>query len=165
MPSEASAKEGRFEILLGISNTFPIMRVLALDIGEKRIGVSISDELGITAQGLDTINRTKLDEDIEKIRRLVESAGITEIVVGLPLNLDGSEGLSAQKATGFAGILRRDLGVNVILWDERLSTVAAEKSLLEGDLSRRRRKQLRDQVAATLILQGYLESLSHPGAN
>lgn len=141
------------------------MRVLALDIGEKRIGVSISDELGITAQGLDTINRTKLNEDIEKIRQLVESTGITEIVVGLPLNLDGSEGQSAQKATDFAILLRRDLGVNVILWDERLSTVAAEKSLLEGDLSRRRRKHLRDQVAATLILQGYLDSLSHPGAN
>jgi len=141
------------------------MRVLALDIGEKRIGVSISDELGITAQGLDTINRTKIGEDIEKIRQIVASAGITEIVLGLPLNLDGSEGQSAQKAMDFAVILRRDLGVDVILWDERLSTVAAEKSLLEGDLSRRRRRQLRDQVAATLILQGYLDSLSGSRAN
>ncbi|MDD5224981.1 MAG: Holliday junction resolvase RuvX [bacterium] len=141
------------------------MRVLALDIGEKRMGVSISDELGITAQGLETINRTKLDEDIEKIRQIVTGAGITEIVVGLPLNLDGSEGQSAQKATDFAVILRRELGVNVILWDERLSTVAAERSLLEGDLSRRKRKQLRDRVAATLILQGYLDSLSPSGVN
>jgi len=136
-----------------------------LDIGEKRIGVSLSDELGITAQGLETINRTKLSEDIDKIRQIVTGAGVTEIVLGLPLNLDGSEGQSAQKAMDFAVILRRDLGVDVILWDERLSTVAAERSLLEGDLSRRRRKQLRDQVAATLILQGYLDSLSHSGAN
>ncbi|MCX5858385.1 MAG: Holliday junction resolvase RuvX [Proteobacteria bacterium] len=141
------------------------MRILALDIGEKRIGVSLSDELGITAQGLETINRTKLSEDIDKIRQIVTGAGVTEIVLGLPLNLDGSEGQSAQKAMDFAVILRRDLGVDVILWDERLSTVAAERSLLEGDLSRRRRKQLRDQVAATLILQGYLDSLSHSGAN
>lgn len=137
------------------------MRFLGLDIGSKRIGVSISDELGLTAQGMDTIVRNKIEDDIEKIHRLVENAHITEIVVGLPLNMDGSEGPQAKMALDFCRLIRQRLPVNVVTWDERLSTRSAERTLLEADLSRGRRKHLRDKLAATIILQSYLDSRSH----
>ena len=137
------------------------MRLLGLDIGSKRIGVSISDELGLTAQGMDTIVRSKVEDDIEKIRRLVESAAITEIVIGLPLNMDGSEGPQAKMALDFCRRIRQKLAVNVVAWDERLTTRSAERTLIEADLSRGRRKHLRDKLAATIILQSYLDSCSH----
>lgn len=139
------------------------MRVLGLDIGTKRIGVSLSDELGLTAQPMENIIRSEIDEDIGKIRQIVEGADVSEIVIGLPLNINGSEGPQAEMVLDFCTLIRRELKVNVIVWDERFSTRSAERVLLEADLPRRRRKHLRDRVAATIILQSYLDSLSPAG--
>ncbi len=126
------------------------MRILGLDIGKKRIGVAISDELGITAQALATIERGNA-EDIEGViatlRSLVEKYNVREIVIGLPRHMDGRLGEEIQEK----------VGVKVTYWDERLSTVAAERALLEADVSRRRRKKAVDKVAAAWILSGYLE--------
>lgn len=135
------------------------MRILGLDPGEKRIGVAVSDPLGITAQALQVITRTGLEKDIALIGDICRGYGVELIVMGLPRNMDGTEGEKAKAARRLAGKLQESLGVRVVLWDERLSTRAAEQTLLEADMSRRRRKQVVDKIAAAYILQGYLDSL------
>ncbi|GAW92663.1 Holliday junction resolvase RuvX [Calderihabitans maritimus] len=133
------------------------MRIMGLDIGEKTIGVALSDPLGWTAQGLTTLQRRgNLEEDISRIQELVEEYQVDKVVVGYPRNMDGSSGPQAARAENFAVLLKEKVKIPVILWDERLSTVAAERTLLEADLSRRKRKKVIDRVAAALILQGYL---------
>lgn len=139
------------------------MRILGLDIGKKRIGVAISDELGITAQALTTIERGNV-EDIEDmiatLRSLVEKYNVKEIVVGLPRHMDGRLGEEGEDIVSLGKEIEEKIGVEVIYWDERLSTVAAERALLEADVSRRRRKKVVDRVAAAWILSGYLERRS-----
>lgn len=130
------------------------MRILGLDIGAKRIGVAISDGLGITAQGLDTILR----EDTVSLEKIVEANDVIEIVVGLPLNMNGTKGERAEDAILFADKLKERFSLPVKMWDERLSTLYAEKEMIKGDLSRRKRKSLSDKIAAQLILQSYLDS-------
>ena len=130
------------------------MRILGLDLGQKRIGVAISDGLGITAQGLDTIKR----EDKVSLENIIRDREVTEIVVGLPLNMDGTKGERAEDAILFADNLKKDLSVAVKMWDERLSTLYVERAMIEGDLSRRKRKALSDKLAAQVILQSYLDS-------
>ena len=133
--------------------------ILAIDYGEKRLGLAISDVLEMSANPLETI-RSKSDEmDLEAIGKVVEQRGVELIVVGLPLNMDGSEGPMAQAARLFAGKIE-SLGVPVETWDERLSSRAAEASLLEANLSRKKRKGLRDKVAAAWFLQAFLDSRS-----
>lgn len=132
-------------------------RILGLDPGERRIGVAVSDELGWTAQGVAVLERATLEADVAAIAALVERLGATEVVVGLPRNMDGSLGPRAQASLALAAALERALGVPVRTWDERLTTRAAERALLEGDLSRRRRRRVVDRVAAALILQAYLD--------
>lgn len=136
------------------------MRILGLDIGKKRIGVAISDELGITAQALATIERGNA-EDIEGViatlRSLVEKYNVREIVIGLPRHMDGRLGEEGEEIVSFGKEIQEKVGVKVTYWDERLSTVAAERALLEADVSRRRRKKAVDKVAAAWILSGYLE--------
>lgn len=132
-------------------------RILGLDPGDRRIGVAVSDELGWTAQGVAVLERTTPEADRAAIATLVRRYGVSEVVVGLPRNLDGSLGPRAEASLAFAAALERDLGVPVRTWDERLTTRAAERALLEGDLSRRRRRGAVDRVAAVLILQGYLD--------
>jgi putative pre-16S rRNA nuclease len=134
------------------------MKILGLDLGSKIIGVAISDDLLITAQVLTSIKRTTLEKDLDTIRNLVEEYNAEELVVGLPINMDGTMGQSAQKAEEFIQNLRLCLPIKVIPWDERLSTVAAERILLEGDLSRQKRRKVIDRLAAAFILQGYLDS-------
>lgn len=134
------------------------MRILGLDIGTKRIGVSISDELGFTAQGVKTLETRGHNNDIKSIVKLVNDLNVTEIVVGMPYNMDGSEGPQAQKAQAMIEELAEVAGVPVFKWDERMSTMAAERMLLEADLSRAKRRKVIDKVAATIILQGYLDS-------
>ncbi len=134
------------------------MKILGLDLGSKIIGVAISDDLMITAQVLTSIKRTTLEKDLAAIRKLVEEYEAEELVVGLPINMDGSIGESALKAEEFIQNLRLFLAIKVIPWDERLSTVAAERILLEGDLSRQKRRKVIDRLAAAFILQGYLDS-------
>lgn len=132
-------------------------RVLALDLGEKRIGLAVSDPEGLLAGGRGVYSRRGLEEDLAYLERLVVEEGIGEIVLGLPRNMDGSLGEQAKRALEFKQLLEARLGLPVVLFDERLTTAEAERVLLEADLSRRRRKRLRDGLAAVLILQAYLD--------
>lgn len=136
------------------------MRVLGLDTGDKTIGVAISDAFGWTAQGLETIVRKDTASDIKRITELARKWGAHKIVVGFPKNMDSSIGPQGEKAMDFAEELREVSGLEVVLWDERLSTVAAEKMLIKGEVRRKKRKEVIDKVAASLILQGYLDSLN-----
>jgi len=132
------------------------MRIAALDVGEARIGVAVSDELGITAQGIGVVRRVGGRRDMEALAALLAPYGPERLVVGLPLTLGGSEGPQAAKVRRFAEQAAAHLGLPLEFWDERLTTVEAERTLLEADVSRRRRREVIDKVAATLILQGYL---------
>jgi len=134
------------------------MRALGLDVGEKTVGVAVSDALGLTAQALTTLRRAGLRADLAALRQLAETRGITCAVVGLPLNMDGSEGASATRARAFGAALGIALGVPVDYWDERLTTVAAQRALREGDVPARKQRAVVDQVAAALILQGWLDA-------
>ncbi len=133
------------------------MRVLGLDIGAKRIGVAVSDLLGLTAQGVETLECRSPEIDVKRIAELVETYQVTEIVVGVPYNMNGTAGPQAEKVRVFADLISEAVGVPIREWDERLTTVAAERVLVEADMSRRRRRKVVDKVAAVLILQGYLD--------
>ena len=138
------------------------MRILGLDLGEKNIGVAVSDELGWTAQGLGSIQRGgTIENDLDKIKVMVQKYGVEKIVVGLPRNMDGSIGNQARKALNFAEVLTGRLSLPVETWDERLSTVAAERLLIEADVSRKKRRRVVDKMAASIILQGYLNAHSN----
>ncbi len=134
------------------------MKILGLDVGTKRIGVALSDELFLTAQGAGRIERKALDEDLRSINKLIADNGVLEVVVGLPLNMDGSYSAKTKEVVEFTDSLIEAVNVPVRTWDERLTTVAAERALLEADMSRMKRRRLTDQLAAQLILQGYLDS-------
>ena len=133
------------------------MRTMGLDIGTHTIGVAVSDELGITAQGLKTLRRKSMEEDFKEIATIIGQFEIENIVVGLPKNMNGTLGKQAEIVLKWIKILIDKIPVPVVTWDERLSTVGATKILLEADLSRRKRKKVIDKVAAVLILQGYLD--------
>jgi putative holliday junction resolvase len=134
-----------------------LMRTMGLDVGTHTIGVAISDELGITAQGLKTLRRKSMEEDFKEIATIIGQFEIEKIVVGLPKNMNGTLGKQAEIVLKWIKILIDKIPVPVVTWDERLSTVGATKILLEADLSRRKRKKVIDKVAAVLILQGYLD--------
>ena len=133
------------------------MRVLGLDVGERRIGVALSDPLGLSAQRLMVLERRSTDRDLEALRVLVAQHEVETVVVGLPLTMRGEQGTQARKVTTFAQMLRRRLSIPVEFLDERLTTVQGERALLETNTSRRKRKQTIDQVAAQLILQQFLD--------
>ena len=133
-----------------------MMRIAALDVGEARIGVAVSDELGITAQGIGVIKRVGGRRDLEALQEILSPYAPGRLVVGLPLNMNGTEGPQATKVRAFAERAAAHLGLPLEFQDERLTTVAAERALLEADVSRRRRRDVIDKVAASLILQGYL---------
>jgi len=130
---------------------------MGLDIGTHTIGVAISDELGITAQGLKTLKRKSTEDDLKEIATIMGQFEIEKIVVGLPKNMNGTLGTQAEIVLKWIKILTDKISVPVETWDERLSTVGATKVLLEADLSRRKRKKVIDKLAAVLILQGYLD--------
>lgn len=132
-------------------------RVMGLDIGEKRIGVALSDPLGITAQGFGVINAEE-GKVLEELKTIAKNYDVKEIVVGLPLSLNGSIGPQAQKVIEIAQRISEVTGLPVFFWDERLSSKEAEKLLISADQSRKRRKEVKDKVSATIILQSYLES-------
>ena len=135
------------------------MRILGLDLGSHTIGMAISDELGLTAQGLKTIRRKSAQEDLKELATILSQYKIQKVVVGLPRNMDGSLGKQAEKVLEWVESFQKRTGVPVTTWDERLSTVEASRILLEADLSRRKRKGTVDKVAAVLILQGYLDRI------
>ena len=134
------------------------MRIMCLDVGSKTIGVAVSDDMGWTAQGVTTILRKNMDQDLEELKKLMDQYSPLEIVVGLPKNMDGTIGKQAEEVLVVAEIIKKSLNIPVITWDERLSTVAANRSLLEADLSRKKRKKVINKMAAVFILQGYLDS-------
>ena len=136
-----------------------IMRIMGIDYGEKRIGVAISDPLGITAQGLPTIERTNIQEDIQKILNIIREKEVNEIVVGLPKHMNNMLGEKAQAVLAFVDLIKKHVNIPVNTIDERLSTVRAHRTMLEGDLSRKKRKDRVDMIAAQLILQNYLDRI------
>ena len=136
------------------------MRILGLDYGSRRIGVAISDELGMTAQGLATLSRKNRKADIEAIAELAGRHQVDRIVVGYPLRLDGSEGIQCEKINRFIRRLEGRLLLPVIRWDETLSTKEAQEILRETGVRREKRKGVVDRVAASIILQGYLDAMA-----
>ncbi len=133
------------------------MRILGLDVGNKKIGVAVSDELGFTAQGIGVIRRKGLKHDIDKIMQLIEKYKVDCVVVGLPKNMNGTIGPQGESVKIFTEKIRATTDIEFIYWDERLTTVAAEKVLIDADMSRVKRKSVIDKIAAVLILQNYLD--------
>jgi len=131
--------------------------MLGLDVGERRIGVALSDPEGILASPLMVINRTRDKADIEAILGLVRQHEVTRVVVGLPRSMDGSIGQQAERVQNFIGMLSEFLEIPLETWDERLSTLAAERLMADAGLKRGKRKEQRDALAAALVLQGYLD--------
>ena len=137
-------------------------RIMGLDVGDKTIGVALSDPLGWTAQGLETIRRIGIKKDLKRLEEIIREYDVDKIVVGLPKNMDGSIGPQCQKVLKFNERLgRRFNNIEIIQWDERLTTVSAERTLLEADVSRKKRKEVIDKIAAVHILQGYLDRISN----
>jgi putative Holliday junction resolvase len=136
------------------------MRVMGLDIGEKTIGVALSDPFGWTAQGLKTIRRVSIKSDINEIINIVKEYGVEKIVSGLPKNMNNTLGPMSEKVMGFCEKIKSRLNIEIIYQDERLTTVAAEKMLISADVSRKKRKEVIDTVAAVYILQTYLDRIS-----
>jgi putative Holliday junction resolvase len=137
------------------------LRILGLDIGRKTIGVALSDEAGITAQPLKVIRRSSLARDLEDVFSIARENDVEKIVAGLPLNMDGTSSSTTEFVLKFVEMLKKAGPFPVVTWDERLSTAAVERLLIEGDMSRGRRKEVIDKMAASYILQGYLDSLRH----
>ena len=140
------------------------MRVLGLDYGSKTVGVAVSDPLGLTAQRLETIWRkqeNKLRKTLAQVEELVKEYEVERIVLGYPKNMNNTVGERAEKALEFKEMLERRIGIPVIMWDERLTTVEADRTLIEAGIRRENRKQYLDGLAAVFILQGYLDSLTN----
>ena len=136
------------------------MRILGLDIGDRTIGVAVSDPLGYTAQGITTIRRKNEEIDINELIDICNKYEVDTIVAGLPKNMNGTIGPQSEKVLAFCEVIKLKIDIPIKMWDERLTTVAAERIMLEADFSRAKRKKIVDKVAATYILQGYLDSLS-----
>lgn len=133
-------------------------RIMGLDVGDKTIGVAVSDLMGITAQGVKTVRRVGKKKDIEELKAIIKERQVTKIVSGLPKNMNGTLGPQGEKVIKFCELLERETEIKIEYWDERLSTVAAERSLIEADVRREKRKKVIDMLAAVIILQGYLDS-------
>ena len=139
------------------------MRILGLDFGSKTVGVAVSDELMLTAQGLEIVRRqspNKLRQTLARIEQIVTEYQVERIVLGYPKNMNNTEGERCEKTKEFAQMLERRTGLSVVLWDERLTTVAADRHMMESGIRRENRKQYVDEIAAVFILQGYLDSLA-----
>ncbi|MCC3356617.1 Holliday junction resolvase RuvX [Bacillus sp. REN16] len=136
------------------------MRILGLDVGSKTVGVAVSDEMGWTAQGIETIkiNEERGQFGLERLGEIIKEYGVESVVIGLPKNMNGTIGPRGEASQHFADMVTEKFGLPIVLWDERLSTVAAERVLISADVSRKKRKQVIDKMAAVMILQGYLDS-------
>lgn len=135
------------------------MRILGLDVGDKTIGVAVSDPLGLTAQGITTINRKNEDTDIKELSKICTEYNVETIICGLPKNMNGTVGEQGEKVLQFCDMLKDKINIPIKMWDERLTTAAAQRAMLEANLSRAKRKKIVDKMAATYILQGYLDSI------
>lgn len=135
------------------------MRIMSLDVGSRTIGIACSDALLMTAQGIETIRRTSLEKDFNRLQELIAEYEVHELVVGMPKNMNGTKGERAEKTEEFVEKLKEVIDLPVTYWDERLSTVMAERQLIAADVSRKKRKSVIDKMAAVVILQGYLDHL------
>jgi len=135
------------------------LRILGLDYGEKRMGVAVCDELGLTAQGLPTLIRKTKKQDLETLQKLIDTYNIEKIVIGYPVRLDGTEGIQCDKVNRFCEILAENFSLPIVKWSEELSTKEAEEILINSGVRWRKRKDKIDKLAACLILQGYLDSI------
>jgi len=144
------------------SSASPLPRILGLDVGSKTIGMAVSDPLGITAQGLETLRRKSKRTDLEALRAVIQKYGVAEIVVGYPLHMSGNAGAQSQRMAEFAELLREQFRLPVHLWDERLTTAQANRVLREAELSIQQRRAAVDRMAAVLILQSFIEARSLP---
>jgi len=135
-------------------------RTAGLDVGERTIGIAVSDLLGITAQGLDTVRRSDLEADLQHVIDILKDYEVNLVIIGLPKNMNNTIGPSAERAKEFGDELSKRIDIEIKYWDERLTTVSAQKALLEGDVSRKKRKQVVDKIAAVIILQNYMDSTS-----
>lgn len=136
------------------------MRILGLDIGDKTIGVALSDPLGYTAQGITTIRRKNEEYDLEQLKKICDEYNVTTIVAGLPKNMNNTIGPQCEKVIKFCDKIYDYLNLPVKMWDERLTTKAAHRAMIEANLSRKRRKKIVDKIAAVYILQGYLDNIN-----
>lgn len=132
-------------------------RIMGLDIGDKTIGVAVSDIMGLTAQGVKTVKRVGKKKDIEALKEIIKERQVNKIVSGLPKNMNGTLGPQGEKVIKFCELLEVETGIKIEYWDERLSTIAAERTLIQGNVRRENRKGVIDMVAAVIILQGYLD--------
>ena len=132
-------------------------RIMGLDVGDKTIWVAVSDLMGLTAQGVKTIKRVGKKKDIEALKEIIKERQVNKIVSGLPKNMNGTLGPQGEKVIKFCELLEEETGIKIEYWDERLSTVAAERTLIQGNVRRENRKGVIDMVAAVIILQGYLD--------
>ena len=135
------------------------MRIMSLDVGSRTIGIACSDALLMTAQGIETIRRTSLEKDFNRLQELIAEYEVHELVVGMPKNMNGTKGERAEKTEEFVEKMKEVIDLPVSYWDERLSTVMAERQLVAADVSRKKRKSVIDKMAAVVILQGYLDRL------
>ena len=135
------------------------MRIMSLDVGSRTIGIACSDALLMTAQGIETIRRTSLEKDFNRLQELIAEYEVHELVVGMPKNMNGTKGERAEKTDEFVEKMKEVIDLPVSYWDERLSTVMAERQLIAADVSRKKRKSVIDKMAAVVILQGYLDRL------
>ena len=135
------------------------MRIMSLDVGSRTIGIACSDALLMTAQGIETIRRTSLEKDFTRLQELITEYEVHELVVGMPKNMNGTKGERAEKTEEFVDKMKEVIDLPVTYWDERLSTVMAERQLIAADVSRKKRKSVIDKMAAVVILQGYLDRL------
>ena len=135
------------------------MRIMSLDVGSRTIGIACSDALLMTAQGIETIRRTSLEKDFNRLQELIAEYEVHELVVGMPKNMNGTKGERAEKTEEFVEKMKEVIDLPVSYWDERLSTVMAERQLIAADVSRKKRKSVIDKMAAVVILQGYLARL------
>ena len=135
------------------------MRIMSLDVGSRTFGIVCSDALLMTAQGIETIRRTSLEKDFNRLQELIAEYEVHELVVGMPKNMNGTKGERAEKTEEFVEKMKEVIDLPVSYWDERLSTVMAERQLIAADVSRKKRKSVIDKMAAVVILQGYLDRL------
>ena len=160
-----AVRSGRFEILgvglpfAGTTRPRRLMRILALDLGLKRIGLALSDPLGITAQGLPTLERKNIRADVAALKRLVNENGVTVILLGNPRHMSGGEGHGSERARDFGDLLSRETGCEIRYWDERLTTVEASRVLKESGISSKKRAGAVDRLSAVILLQSYMDSL------
>ncbi len=136
-----------------------IMRLMCLDVGTKRIGIAVSDLLMITAQGVETLQRTSVEKDVKRYKELIEEYGVDKIIIGLPKNMNGTIGPMAESVMDYAESIKEPLGLPIELYDERLSTKLANAALINGNVSRQKRKNYVDMVAAGYILQSYMDGI------